>query len=676
MLKDDTESIVESELSEPTYEPSEKEKAVVSAVFEKFRASADDRNRNFEYFDGINLIQYIEDSVRRFTTNIDEREGMEDWQARVNNPFTRNKVLAILGKVVQVLPIAEFKPRGEDDTRKIDILNNLYQYAEDVDDYEELMMNVLLEAIVKGTAIGYEGLDRKDRKIKNVKRNGDNLTYSEVTEKTSRLFGSIVPLEDFYPQHVGIRNIKQMDYCFWRTVIPESKFESMWGGYKQARFVKPQRVFGEKEQRPFYADYISGTVAEGMVEVIRYYDKCSDEYVVVANGVWLNPLDISGVQQISPLPFNHKELPFWDIKFDFFGADFFYGKSLPDRLKSLQDVLNVLTNMLLDQSFLTIFPPILTNGSDYIEDDYLRPGRRTPVDTQGLPLNQAFMKLDLGTPSGWHQYILEYTQRIMEQSSLDQVSSGQAGVGGRTTAQEIRTAAEGVTSLLGLFGRFVNYGIKRKAMLKAANILQFWTDPEFPMVQKFAGDGSAIKQRGAFNTFKIPNSPMSTGKRGQKVIEMYKSSGSRPSKSELSARAQLYKVETGKSMEIIATEPSYLRHLEYDVMAVSNPKKEATRDMDKAMQLEKVRVLLSFFPDMIDREELAAQTVEKLGDDPDKLLKKAQQPAMPGQESNPEAATMMSQNPEMNLSNNMMRGMQGGEQSSMSLRDLASSMNG
>lgn len=670
-------SIVDEEnpIVEPIYEPSDKEKQVVEAVFSKFRASSDDRNRNFQYFDGLNLIEYIEDSVRRFTTNVDERDDIEDWQARVHDPFTRNKVLAILGKVVQVLPMAQFKGRGDEDNRKADILNNLYEYAEDVDDYEELMMNMLLESIVKGTAIGYEGLENKERKIKNVKKDGDELTYSEVTERTAHLFGAIVPLEDFYPQHVGIRNIKSMDYCFWRTVVTESKFKSTWGGYAQSKFVKPHRVYGEKEQKPFYADFISGTVGEGMVEIIRYYNKCSDEYVVLANGVWLNPVYAKSGAEISPLPFNHKELPFWDMKFDFFGADFFYGKSLPDRLKSLQDVLNVLTNMLLDQSFLTIFPPLLTNGFDAIEDDYLRPGRRTPIDTQGLPINQAFMKLDLGTPSGWHQYILEYTKKIMEQSSLDQVSSGQAGVGGRTTAQEIRVAAEGVTSILGLFGRFVNYGIKRKSLLKAGNIMQFWTDANSPMIQRILGDGSIAKVKGAFNTFKIGNTVLTSGKRGQKIIEMYKDGKDRPSKSKLSSRAVLHEAETGKKIEIIAIDPAYIRDFLPDVTVVSNPKKEATRDIEKAMQLEKVRIYLSFFPELVDKTELAAQTAEKLGDDPEKIFKEGTFNPLPA-EGNPEMAKMMSTSPEGNMANNAVRGMQGGEGNSMQMRDLATSMQG
>ena len=193
-MSDNEKIVVVPEITDEqrAFVPSEKEREVVSSVFEKFSFSANDRNKNLEYFDGINLIDYIDDSVRRFTTNIDERDNLEDWQARVHNQITRNKVLAILGKVSTVLPIAQFKGRGDEDVRKGTILTNLYEYAEDIDNYEELMLHMLLEAIVKGTAIGYEGVHRKERKIRNVKGTGDDLTVSEEKEITTKLFGLIV----------------------------------------------------------------------------------------------------------------------------------------------------------------------------------------------------------------------------------------------------------------------------------------------------------------------------------------------------------------------------------------------------------------------------------------------------------------------------------------------------
>lgn len=607
----------------PVYLPDAKEQEVVSAIFYKFRTTADERNRQYEYFDGLGLIDYIDDSVRRFVTNVDERDNIEDWQARIFDPFTRNKVLSIHGKIVQVLPVAQVMARGDEDIRKASLLSNLYQYAEDLDDYEELAMQLLLEAIVKGTAIGFEGIERKTKIVKNVKNFNDEITFTPEKTTTTRLFGSIVKLEDFYPSNVGIRRIKDMPFCFWRTIIPYQSFLQDWGMFEQAKWVQPKAApISQDLARPFYVDYISQNVPEGSVEVIRYYNADVDEYVIMANAVWLNPLitNKEGKKEISPLPFDHKQLPFYEIKFDVFGSDFFYGKSLPDRLKSLQDVLNVLTNMLLDQSFLTVFPPLLTAGFDPIEDDFIRPGRRTPVDTQGLPLDKAFMKLDLGTPTGWHQWITEYTRKVMEQSSSDQLSQGVAGIGGRTTAHEIDQAAMGVASMLQMFARFVNYGLKRKAYFKCANILQFWTDKNSPMIEQVLGEGGTKAMADAFNTFRVDNTVLSSGMRGTQVIELYSDKSKMPTKKQLKNRSMISRLKTGKKIEYIAIDPDYIRDFQFDVKLVASGKNPTSQDIEKALQLEKVRTYLSFFPNLVNLPELAAETAEKMGDDPTKVL--------------------------------------------------------
>lgn len=653
--------------------PTDKEQEVVQAVFTSFRVSADDRNKAFEYFDNQTLIEYINDSVRRFVTNVDIRENIEDWQAIVHNPFTRNKVLAILSKVMRVLPIAEFTARGDEDFRKASILNDLYLYTEELDDYEEIMTFFLLEAIVKGTAIGYEGYSTKEKKVRVVKNVNDEITITEKKVTRNKLFASVVPLEEFYPSSVSIRTVKEMPYCFWSRQMPHSKFMMDWGGYSRARIVQPKMSYGKDEIRPYYADYISTNVLEGNVEVIRYYNKENDEYIILANGIWLNPV-MTGAEKstenISPLPFNHKELPFFDVKFDFYGADFFYGKSLPDRLKSLQDVLNVLNNMMLDQSFLSVFSPILTSGFDPIEDDYLRPGRRIPIDTQGLPLNQAVMKMDVGTPSGWHQYILQYTQKIMEESSIDGVSSGQAGVGGRTTAQEIRVAADGVASILGLFGRMINVGVKRKAFLRASNILQFGTDPSSPLIEGVMGENGREDFAKAFGVYPIHNTVLSTGKRGTRVIAMYQNPDDRPTQGELKAKALVASKTANKEIEYAAIAGTYLRNLQFDTKMVINQKNETTKEIDKAIWLEKVRVYMTFFPDLVDKAELAAQTAEKMGDDPTKIFKEDMfnPPQEPAQTPAGQPQQALSTTPQDNASQNMIRGAQGGE---TGLNDMA-----
>lgn len=643
------------------WEASEVEQEVVKQNRCLFRDAADQRNMNFENFDGLNLIAYIEDSYRRYNTNVNIRDDIEDWQSVVHDKFTANKVDAILAKVVSVLPIAEVKARGDEDTEKALILSNLYEYSEDVDDYDEFMVAFLQEAIIKGTAIGYEGQTTYVRKVRNVKGSGDDITVTEGQIRENKLFAEVVKLEDFYPASIGIRRIKDQPRCFWRHVMSFQQFQQDFKMFSKSVYVKPHKTtYGESEPKPYYQDYISNDVKDGEVEVIRRYDKENDQFIIEANGVWLNPIVTKeGREEISPLPFNHKELPFFDVRYQQFSSDFFYGRGLPDKLKSMQDVLDVLTNMLLDQSFLTIFPPMLTNGFDSIEDDYLRPGRRTPVDTGGLPINQAFMKLDLGTPGNWHQFILEYTRKIMEESSIDRVSSGQAGAGDRTTAQEIRVAAEGVSAMLGLFGRWVKYGVKRKAFLRTKNIAQFWMDSNSPMVEMIGGEGASAKAKKAFNTFKIDSAVLSNGKRGVKVIEMYRSRKEMPTAAKQKIRSDIYELSNNKKIEYVAIDPSYLQGMDFDIKLVPSTKSDANKELEKALALEKVRVYLSFFPEMVNKEELLADLAEKMGDDPAKIIKEDILNPQ-SQEGNQMMDKGVSTQPQGNSAQNAVGGMMGG----------------
>lgn len=604
------------------WEASDVEKELIKQNRNLFRASADDRDRIFQNFDGMTLIDYIEESYRRYNTNINVRDDIEDWQSAVHDKFTANKVDAILSKIVSVLPIAEITGRGDEDLMKGLIMSNIYEYSEDVDDYDEFMVSFLQEAIIKGTAVGYEGQQTTEQKVRFVKGSGDNITIDEGTKKENKLFAQVVKLEDFYPSSVGVRKIKDMPRCFWRNVVSFQEFIADYSMFEKSKYVRPHKTtYGEGEKKPYYQDFISSDVKDGQVEIIRRYDKENDQFFLEANGVWLNPIKTKNSdEEVCPLPFNHKELPFFDVKYQQFSSDFFYGRGLPDKLKPMQDVLDVLTNMLLDQSFLTIFPPILTNGFDSIEDDYLRPGRRTPVDTGGLPINQAFMKLDLGTPGNWHQFILEYTRKIMEESSIDKVSSGHAGGGDRTTAQEIRVAAEGVAAMLGLFGKWVNYGVKRKAFLRTKNIAQFWMDANSPMVEQIGGEGASGEAKKAFNTFKIDSAVLSNGKRGTKVIEMYSKKEEMPTAEEQKIRSDVYELANNRKIEYVALDPEYICNMDFDIKLVPSPKNELNKDAEKAIQLEKVRVYLSFFPEMVNKQELLAQTAEKMGDDPAKII--------------------------------------------------------
>lgn len=602
------------------FKPSEKELDVVNKTLMLFRRSQQDRDRAFTYFDGMNLVSYIEDSVERFNTNLYLRDGMEDWQSGFNDGFTRAKVLAMVGKIVEQIPIASAIPRGEEDVLRAQIITDLYQYTEEIDDYENFMSMFVLELLVKGTAIGYEDIEYKKRKIREVKGHGDNMRVTEKEIKTTKLYAELVPIEEYYPASVGIMDVKNQPYSFWRKLMDFTDFQSRYGHYKKAAIVEAKKsAQREGGAIPYYFDFMSSDVAEGQVEFIRFYDQMNDQYVMIANGIWINPLGTN--EEVQPMPWTHKEQPFFSAINEPYGV-FFYGKSLPNKLSSMQDVLNVLQNMMMDQSFLSIFTPIITAGFDDFEDDYLRPGRRTSIDTGGLALSSAIMPLQFPTPTGWHQYILEYTRRIMEESSLDRASSGQSGTGSeRTTAYEIQTAAAGVASILTMVARYVNGAIKRKSMLRIKNLLQFGFQPGATIVPGIMADTDTTKP---FATFSFGNTKLSDGKRGTRVLELYRNDETIPAPDVTAARSLLSSIEQGRQVEVTAISPDYVRNVDFDIKLGLDTRREHSSVAEQAMMLQQIQILSQVGGQRVNLDEPLTRLAISMGLDPTKIINEEQ----------------------------------------------------
>lgn len=610
------------------FRPSDNEQKVVTRVLGLFRRTQLDRDRQFAYFDGMTLTTYIEDSVERFNTNLYLRDGMEDWQSGFNDGFTRNKVLSMVGKLIEQLPIASAIPRGEEDILRAQIITDLYQYTEEIDDYENLMSLFVLELLVKGTAIGYEDVEYIKKKIRNVKGKGDNITFTETVTKDCKLYSEIVPLEEYYPATLTLIGVEKQPYSFRRQIMDVAVFKERFGHYKKASLVDGKKsAQTEGGPVPYYYDFIGSEIGEGQVEFIRFYDSMNDEYVMIANGIWLNP--IGPTEEISPLPWNHKEQPFYSAINEPYGL-FFYGKSLPNKLSSMQDVLNVLQNMMMDQSFLSIFTPIITAGFEGFEDDYLRPGRRTSIDTGGLSLSQAIMPLQFPTPTGWHQYILEYTRRIMEESSLDRVSQGMAGTGSeRTTAYEVQTAAQGVAAILTMVARYLNGAIKRKAKLRIQNILQFGFQPNATIIPGVLADTDVNKP---FATFNFYNTKMTNGKRGSRILELYRNDSVVPSYDVVNARALVSSGEQRQQVEITAIAPSYIRNVMYDIKLGLDTRREYSSMAEQAMLLQKIQVLAQIGGPRVNLDEPITKLAASMGLDPSKIINEEQpQPDTSGQ---------------------------------------------
>lgn len=605
-----------------TINESNEERDIAHTAYRLFRTWRDSRNQVLSLFGDMNLMDYIDESAYRYVTSVFERDNIEEWQGTMHVPMTRNKINNISGRAIQAMPIGQIKGRGTGKHRRATILNNLYEHSEETNKYALTMADVITEAMVKGTVIVYEGHIKEVNLERKVTEGGKEIKKTVVKNK---LHTQIVNLEDFYPSNIFVNTIDEMTGAAWREILPKDQFVSKYGTFEKANQI-PEYNGADSDSFPAYRDDVNSRIDDGCVEVLHIYRKDTDEYIILANGFLLNPVKLGGeTVTTSPLPFKHKMLPFFSMKFEHLSSNFFYGKSMPDKLREAQDQLDIMTNMVYDQSIMALFAPIITSSTDYIEDDFLRPGRRIAIDTGGNSLDQSIKQLDIKAPSGWYQFILGYTKNIVEEASVDALSSGStAELADRTTAKAVEVAAAGIASTLSYFGLQIQEAIKQKVKLRIGNILDVYFNPENPVSHKIVGESIEYVNQ-AFNEFSIENAELSPDKdgkirRGRKIIQVYKKE-SMPNADDLKAQKLVEKATSGQNVEIVAIPDTYIKEMfDFDVAVVADKRLEQTQATEQAVAMFKAQTYMQLFPDMINKEELAANLMQANGDDPSRFL--------------------------------------------------------
>ena len=626
----------QARLIAPEYKPSQKGQDVIKNSWSRYSEMRTNRELSYRWFgkkhEGTyrNLVEYINVCEKRWNSDGIPRVNLEDWQASVFKPETRNKVMAILSAVAQQRPRVKFKGVEESDYLREQVLGNLYDWSENKDDGDEMALYTMLDAIIHGTAIRYEGYEDCKRVIKEISENSGSYEEIKFKEKTiidRKVLTRTVRLQDFFFGNMSERRMDDQPDCVWRKIMRFNDFRAEFAGWEESKYVLPG---GDLTDETFFSNFVTEEVREqnsDLVEVIRYYNRDADEFVILANGVWVNPIG----NKVCPIPFNHKQLPFFSIVFEPFSSDFPYGKSLPDKMLNEQDAINALYNMMLDQAYVSIHKPLVTGDEDAIDDVELVPGK---INYIGADIKNV-LELDITPPQAAHFNMIQLMQNSLQQSSVDSVQQGQTGEAG--TATEVRAAAAAAARQFLLFLQFVFHGYKRKARLRVGNILQFFTSPS--QIEKILGEDGEEKFKEAFQSFKLDDVQMLNGKQGSRIIEMV---GEDEMEEKMNNRETERMELEPKNMEKFYVTPEYIRSFEYDVEPIPESTIKETSEVRKAMEIEWQKTITALYPDKINRDAAFEDLARTFNKDPDKYILGPQVPQIPtpGME---ETGTPMSQ---------------------------------
>lgn len=330
-----------------------------------------------------------------------------------------------------------------------------------------------LNAAIRGTSWIKNYYREEKRTVKDlvdVDKDG-NLVYKEK---------EITDFDDDYTEWIdnqfvfidpAAKTIDEASDCIEREILPIDKFRFKYStkkDFKNIDFVHPG---GDTGRTSFFQ--VPTDLNANEVEILHYYNRDTDDYIVVANNI---------VIRSTPLPTKHKELPF-AVLYHYRVPGRFWGLGIPKVIKYLSEERKALRRLNLDRQKINLAGFWLVNDAFDLDEEETqsRPGGMLGVNTNGAPLNNVIQRVDLGDVSSSYfkteEILLEDIRRA--HGIDDRIVTGNQA----TTATQAAIAKESILKRINMVSILAEIDtIVRIGRLKWSNIQFFYKAPRYETI--------------------------------------------------------------------------------------------------------------------------------------------------------------------------------------------------
>lgn len=341
-----------------------------------------------------------------------EKPKEDEFESNVKSPMSSGRIETTMHKLRRLDLRFIVRPddiKDDKEKRKArvvqELLNNLFERRA----YKSRMMEWFEDCLIHGSAFLHVYYLRKKRKVKmpevDTKKMSDEekekLKNKEKVYKEEYIYDyddiafEPVKIQEIYTDP-SARNLHGTSYeAQWiiRRMLPSiTQFKAMFENDPDAKNVSKVRPasFYKGEKVEFF-EPPKDIVDDNYVELLHYYNKAEDKYVVLANDVVIKDM---------PLPYKHKQLPF--VKIDAYSVlHQYYGMGIPDKLMNIQSEEEILKNLTYDRLHITANPILKIKKTIYGEFSKAyqtaEPGLMVPVNAQDdvMPLEYQTMNFDM-----------------------------------------------------------------------------------------------------------------------------------------------------------------------------------------------------------------------------------------------------------------------------------------
>jgi hypothetical protein len=437
-----------------------------------------------------------------------------------------------------------------------------------------------------------------------------------LDETLSGFQDTVVPVDQLYIENFFEPDIQKQGWLIWRRVqsyeLLRAKYEKRYP--KNWKFVTPgvQLVYNDANQS-FYQVYDTN-MRQYMGEEIIYWNRSMDVRIVMVNGVMLSDFD-------EPNPRNDKLYPFAKFGYEMINSKCFYYKSLAFKISHDANIINTLYPMVVDGTYLELFPALINKGGEAISNDVIVPGAVTTLSDPDASLTP--VKQGSNIMAGMNT-LASVEQSVNQSSEIPLVPDK----GGPPTAYQISKSEQERNTVLGLFLQMVGDYVKQFGILRLGDIMQYLTIAD---VDKITDNPELV-----YKTFLLHNKK-SNGKTRTRKIQFDQTLTSDPLSEEekLQQSYETLKMEGGDKtdLEIYRVNPELLRELKYMVVVSPDVLNPLSEEVERALKLEEYDRAIA--NPLADQEaifkELLLGAYPVTAKDPDKFMAKPDDSGMMGQ---------------------------------------------
>jgi hypothetical protein len=603
--------------SVPTYIPDEETSEFIVKVYKDYRKDLDLKLKSLKFLGGRGLQKFWDDCIADYN-NFVPSDPSDDWMKYYPDGITRDKVNVFISNLVSNL--VEPRVFAQNQNQEIDniisrILGILLSYAVKNDGRPSLnghfkFIQAVHKAVVEGTVhrMIYINDDRKHE-----------------TE--------IIPNEEVFISNFLQYDIqKQPHFLRVQENVSYEEAKREFGSLDNFKYVIPGEVSKWNVSQPFFKEYDSLLIKENRVQIIRLwypvpFEKLSKKrkqqkyFNVLINGVLMFPIDNIDA-------YRHGYYPISKMVFEMFDANFYWGNSLPNKLRHDKKWADALRTMIMNKEKLNLMPPMFARNGFVVDKDVYVPSKITNV--QGNPQEDLIQVPGVTPVTQSDVTMLDLISKSADSASTSPTFGGQPSRQPRTLG-EIEIMELNANRLMISFGIMIATGIETEGWLTLRNIIQFYPRNKVNELARVS----------------IPNQNLKTGAIGNidiifdNVMNLDKEQRKKKAFDILSMESEAKK--QGVEREITYIDPSYAENLDLFIQVVGNPVQRIDDASKRYLTLQKYLQVYLNNPN-IDQRAALRQVIQSQGDDENILLIQ-QQPQIPQINSFNPAGSMPQQTP-------------------------------